>query len=84
MAPELKRSGDFLVSLSLGGNSHSGSPIKTNPDGSYKWRYLRRTTLDAIHLATAEALGDPPALVTIITRDGRVGDNATALGHPVE
>lgn len=41
-------------------------------------------TLDAIHLATAEALGDPPALVTIITRDVRVRANATALGHPVE
>lgn len=41
-------------------------------------------TLDAIHLATAEALGDPPALVTIVTRDLRVRDNATALGHPVE
>ena len=41
-------------------------------------------TLDAIHLATAEALGDPPALVTIITRDLRVHHNATALGHPVE
>ena len=41
-------------------------------------------TLDAIHLATAEALGDPPALVTIITRGARIRDNATALGHPVE
>ncbi len=41
-------------------------------------------TLDAIHLATAEALGDPPALVTIVTRDLRVRDNARALGHPVE
>ncbi len=41
-------------------------------------------TLDAIHLATAEALGDPPALVTIVTRDLRVRDNANALGHPVE
>jgi len=41
-------------------------------------------TLDAIHLATAEALGAPPALVTIVTRDLRVRDNATALGHPVE
>jgi hypothetical protein len=41
-------------------------------------------TLDAIHLATAEVLGDPPALVAIITRDVRVRDNATALGHPVE
>ena len=41
-------------------------------------------TLDAIHLATAEALGDPPALVTIVTRDVRVRDNANALGYPVE
>jgi len=41
-------------------------------------------TLDAIHLATAEALGDPPALVKIVTRDLRVRDNASALGHPVE
>ena len=41
-------------------------------------------TLDAIHLATAEASGDPPALVTIVTRDLRVRDNANALGHPVE
>ncbi len=41
-------------------------------------------TLDAIHLATAEALGDPPALVTMITRDNRVRDNAIALGYPVE
>jgi len=54
-------------------------------------------TLDAIHLATAEALGDPPALVIIIstllrkvclrvTRDLRVRENATALGlgYPVE
>ena len=41
-------------------------------------------TLDAIHLATAQALGDPPALVTIVTRDVRVRDNATALGYLVE
>ena len=41
-------------------------------------------TLDAIHLATAEALGDPPTLLTIVTRDLRIRDNATALGHPVE
>lgn len=41
-------------------------------------------TLDAIHLATAEALGEPPALVTMITRDHRVRENAAALGHPVE
>jgi predicted nucleic acid-binding protein len=41
-------------------------------------------TLDAIHLATAAALGDPPALVSIVTRDVRVRDNALALGYLVE
>ncbi len=41
-------------------------------------------TLDAIHLATAEALGDPPALVIVVTRDLRVRETATALGYPVE
>lgn len=38
-------------------------------------------TLDAIHLATAELLGDPPQLITILTRDVRVRDNAKALGY---
>ena len=41
-------------------------------------------TLDAVHLATAEELGEPPALVTIVTRDARVRDNARALGYAVE
>ena len=41
-------------------------------------------TLDAVHLATAELVGEPPQLVTIVTRDARVRDNARALGHPVE
>jgi predicted nucleic acid-binding protein len=41
-------------------------------------------TLDALHLATAEQLGEPPALVTIVTRDARVRDNALALGYAVE
>jgi hypothetical protein len=40
-------------------------------------------TLDAIHLSTASVLGEP-ALVTIVTRDLRVRDNAEALGHVVE
>jgi predicted nucleic acid-binding protein len=35
-------------------------------------------TLDAIHLATAELLGEPPQLVTIVTRDERVRANALA------
>jgi predicted nucleic acid-binding protein len=41
-------------------------------------------TLDAVHLATAEMLGVPPQLVTIVTRDGRLRDNALALGYSVE
>jgi len=41
-------------------------------------------TLDAIHLATAELLGEPPQLVTIITRDDRVRVNAQTLGYVVE
>lgn len=40
-------------------------------------------TLDAIHLATAEALGEPPPLVTMVTRDSRVRENARALGYGV-
>ena len=41
-------------------------------------------TLDAVHLATAELLDDSPSLVTIVTRDARVRDNARALGYSVE
>jgi predicted nucleic acid-binding protein len=41
-------------------------------------------TLDAMHLATVEILGEPPALVTVLTRDGRVRENAIALGYSVE
>jgi predicted nucleic acid-binding protein len=41
-------------------------------------------TLDAVHLATAEMLGEPPPLVTIVTRDARVRENAEALGYSVE
>lgn len=40
-------------------------------------------TLDAVHLATAELLGEPPPLMTIVTRDDRVRDNAKALGYVV-
>ena len=40
--------------------------------------------LDAMHLATVEILGEPPALVTVLTRDGRVRENAIALGYSVE
>lgn len=41
-------------------------------------------TLDAVHLATAEVLGEAPPLVTIVTRDDRVRRNAVALGYVVE
>lgn len=40
-------------------------------------------TLDAVHLATAELLGEPPQLVTLVTRDARIRDNARALGYVV-
>lgn len=41
-------------------------------------------TLDAIHLASAESLGESPAFVTIVTRDKRLRENAQALGYCVE
>jgi predicted nucleic acid-binding protein len=40
-------------------------------------------TLDAIHLATMELLGEAPQLVTIVTRDTRVRENAQALGYVI-
>jgi predicted nucleic acid-binding protein len=41
-------------------------------------------TLDAVHLATLELLGEAPQLVAVVTRDSRVRDNARALGFGVE
>ncbi|MEO8678281.1 MAG: type II toxin-antitoxin system VapC family toxin [Vicinamibacterales bacterium] len=41
-------------------------------------------TLDAIHLATAELIDEQPQLVTIVTRDRRIRENAIALGFMVE
>jgi hypothetical protein len=41
-------------------------------------------TLDAVHLATAELLGEPPQLVAVVTRDAAVRDNARALGYAIE
>jgi predicted nucleic acid-binding protein len=40
--------------------------------------------LDAIHLATVELLGETPQLLTIVTRDRRVRDNAMSIGYAVE
>ena len=41
-------------------------------------------TVDAIHLATAELLDEPPQLVTIVTRDDRIRSNARSLGYAIE
>lgn len=41
-------------------------------------------TLDAVHLATMERLGEPPQLMTVVSRDVRVRGNAAALGYVVE
>jgi predicted nucleic acid-binding protein len=41
-------------------------------------------TLDAVHLATTELLGEPPPLIVVVTRDVRVRENAEALGYTVE
>ena len=41
-------------------------------------------TLDAVHLATAELIDEPPPLVVVVTRDTRVRENAVALGYTVE
>jgi predicted nucleic acid-binding protein len=41
-------------------------------------------TLDAVHLATTELLGEPPALIVVVTRGVRVRENAQALGYAVE
>src|SRR5262245_47913114 len=40
-------------------------------------------TLDAVHLATAELLGEAPSLLTIVTRNNRVRQNAEAIGYTV-
>jgi len=40
-------------------------------------------TLDAVHLATVESLGEPPQLISVVTRDQRVRENAKALGYAV-
>ena len=41
-------------------------------------------TLDAIHLATLDESGETPQLVTIVTRDRRIRENAIAMGYVVE
>lgn len=41
-------------------------------------------TLDAIHLATVELLGETPQLITVVTRDRRLRENAISIGYAVE
>jgi len=41
-------------------------------------------TPDAVHLATVESLGEPPQLISVVTRGQRVRENAKALGYAVE
>jgi predicted nucleic acid-binding protein len=41
-------------------------------------------TLDAIHLATVEQLGETPQFVAVVSRDRRVRENALAMGYAVE
>ena len=64
----------FIVDVTSAGLARAGRPFPVEP--------VR--TLDAVHLATAELLAEPPQLVTIVTRDARVRDNARALGYSVE
>jgi predicted nucleic acid-binding protein len=63
-----------IVSVTDAILDHAARPFPVEPVRS----------LDAIHLATAAALGEPPALVIVVSRDRRVCDNAAVLGHPVE
>ena len=63
-----------VVSITEAILAYAGRPFPVEP--------IR--TLDAIHLATAAALGEMPALLIIVTRDLRVRDNAIALGYAVE
>lgn len=63
-----------VVAMTDGILARAGRPFPVEP--------IR--TLDAVHLATAEVLSDAPQLVTIVTRDSRVRDNARALGYMVE
>jgi len=64
----------YVVSVTDSVLARAGQPFPIEP--------IR--TLDAVHLATAELLGEPPQLVTIVTRDRRVRENAEALGYSVE
>lgn len=44
----------------------------------------RVRSLDAIHLSTTELLDESPQLITVVTRDRRIIQNARAMGFVVE
>lgn len=60
-----------LVGMTADVLARAGRPFPREP--------LR--TLDAIHLASVEVLGQPSASLSILTRDVRIQDNATSLGY---
>ena len=62
-----------VVSVTEAVLTRAGRPFPVEP--------LR--TLDGVHLATIELLGEAPQLVTVVTRDDRVARNARALGYAV-
>jgi predicted nucleic acid-binding protein len=64
----------YLVAITEGVLARVGRPFPVEP--------IR--TLDAVHLATTEMLGEPPALISIVTRDMRIRENARALGYAIE
>ena len=64
----------FLVAVTDSILTRVGRPFPVEP--------IR--TLDAVHLATVELLGEPPGSMVVVTRDVRVRDNAKAIGYGVE
>ncbi len=69
-----RRSARFeILAVTTGVLERAGRPFPVEP--------VR--TLDAIHLATLELLGEPPKHVRVVTRDERVAANARALGYAV-
>jgi hypothetical protein len=64
----------FLLDLSRAVVTRAGHPFPVEP--------VR--TLDALHLASIDALHLTPQLVTVLTRDVRVRSNVVAMGYRAE
>lgn len=62
-----------LIAVSDAVLARSGRPFPDEP--------VR--TLDAIHIASLDMVGDAASRVTVLTRDARVARNARALGYAV-